>query len=735
MNNIADHKLPKRIAGLNELSLNLWWSWHPEARGLFKVLDRPLWKTTCHNPVQLLNQIAPHRLVAAAEDNEFLRRYDSIMKEFMDCCSGAKNKDKIAYPQLEQKTIAYFSMEFAIHNSLPLYAGGLGILAGDHCKEASDLGLPLIGVGFMYPQGYFQQRITEDGWQEETYKQIDFANSPITPVLNVQRQPLKVRVDLDSKAVYVAVWQVNVGRVKLYLLDTHLEENLPDDRELSARLYGGNSEMRLQQEIILGIGGVRVLRELQVNPSVWHANEGHTTFMMLERCRELVEKGFDFNQAIREVQNTTVFTTHTPVAAGNDVFTHGVIEKYFHRYWDSLGLNRERFLDLGSQSHGDSVFNMTALGLRAANYRNGVSKLHGVVCRRMWHNLWPELEEREVPIVSITNGVHVPSWISPQMALLYEKYLGRDWLCRQDDPLLWNNMGAIPAEEIWGARRWLKNKLINALQDRARERWSRGSGSPAKALAMGALLDSEALTIGFCRRFTDYKRPWLILRDMERLKRILQNELRPVQIIFAGKAHPSDHQGKCLIQQAYNIARDPQFGGRVVFVENYDLHLARYLVQGVDLWLNTPRMYQEASGTSGMKAALNGVVHFSILDGWWYEGYNGNNGWAISDGQTSGSSDQDKSESDELYRMLENNIIPLYYERDLNGMSKGWIRVIKETIRSCAPEFSARRMLKEYVEQMYLPAGRLREETGKEELVFTNRVEGTKFDTGRPALV
>jgi glycogen phosphorylase len=660
------------------------------------------------------------------------------MKEFRGCCPEPQDREQVKYPLLERKTIAYFSMEFAIHSSLPLYAGGLGVLAGDYCKEASDLGLPLIGLGFMYPQGYFQQRISEDGWQEEIYRQIDFADSPIAPVLNTRKQPIKVRVDLDSRAVYVTVWQVNVGRVKLYLLDTHLEENCPNDRELSARLYGGNSEMRLQQEIVLGIGGVRVLRELQINPSIWHANEGHSAFMMLERCRELSEKGLDYDQAIQKVQNTTVFTTHTPVPAGNDVFSRSLIEKYFYRYWDSLGLNRDAFLNLGSQNPEDSGFNMTVLGMRTANYRNGVSKLHGVVCRRMWHNLWPDLEEKEVPISSITNGIHVPAWIAPQMAALYSKHLGSEWLSTHDNPSLWEHIDTIPNKEVWQARRWLKSKLINTLQDRARERWSRGGGSPAKTLAMGALLDSEALTIGFCRRFTDYKRPWLILSDMNRLKHILKNELRPVQIVFSGKAHPNDQHGKYLIQQVYNISRDPEFAGRVVFVEDYDLHLARYLVHGVDLWLNTPRMYQEASGTSGMKAALNGVLHFSILDGWWYEGFNGNNGWTISDGQGVGLQDQDKYDAETLYGLLENVIIPLYYERDLSGIPHGWVRVVKESIRSCAPEFSARRMLKEYIDQMYLPVARMIKEVGKESSGFTadgKKAKTTKSDGVNPVLV
>ena len=704
MNDSLSQKIPNRIIGLNELAYNLWWSWHPEARDLFKSLDRPLWKVTSHNPVKLLNDIASYRLVAAAQDNEFLRKYDFVMNEYQISNYGNKDWYHLKYPSLTENAIAYFSMEFAIHNSLPLYAGGLGVLAGDYCKEASDLGVPIIGVGFMYPQGYFQQLISEDGWQEEIYKQLDFAEAPITQLLSRDKKPLKVKVDLDSREVYVEVWQVDVGRVKLYLLDTHLEENVPSDRVLSAHLYGGNSEIRLQQEIILGFGGVRVLREIGINPSIWHCNEGHTSFMMLERYREYIANGIRPNEALEKIQNTTVFTTHTPVPAGNDAFPHALMEKYFRNYWNSVGLNRDSFLKLGTLPSDSNGFNMTVLGLGMANQRNGVSQLHGAVCRRMWHGLWPEYEEGEIPIKSVTNGIHIPSWVAPQMDRLYKKHLAPDWLTRHDDPTLWEKVKDIPDEEVWEARRWLKNKLLHALQDRVRKRWSGGHSSSAQALAMGALLDVDVLTIGFCRRFTDYKRPWLILSDISRLKAILCSELTPIQIVFSGKAHPNDHQGKCLIQQVYNIARNPEFRGRIIFVEDYDLHMARYLVQGVDLWLNNPRRLQEASGTSGMKAALNGVPHLSVLDGWWYEGYNGINGWAIQDGDPNSVTDQDKTDSDRLYNLLDSVIIPLYYERDRNGIPHGWIRVIKEAIRSCVPSFSARRMLKEYVDQMYLPA-------------------------------
>jgi starch phosphorylase len=707
MNSLNAHKYPTRITRLDELAYNLWCSWHAEARDLFKVLDRPLWKATGHNPVKLLQQIAPYRLTAAAEDPGFLQKYDSVMSDFEASMSEVGTWCSTQHPGLRQHTIAYFSMEFAVHNSLPLYAGGLGVLAGDYCKEASDLGLPMVGVGFMYPQGYFHQRISDDGLQEELYTRLDFSEAPIVPVLDAQKQALKVEVELESRSMSIAVWQVNVGQVKLYLLDTDLKENCPGDRQLSARLYGGDAETRLQQEIVLGIGGVRILRALGVDASIWHANEGHAAIMMLERCRELTEKGLSFAEALNEVRGRTVFTTHTPVPAGNDVFPHDLIERYFRNYWSRLGLDRDTFLKLGTSDMDNTSFSMTILGLRMAQHCNGVSRLHGAICRRMWHCLWPDVGEEGVPIGSVTNGIHVPTWVAPQMARLYEKYLGADWLARHDEPALWDRVEDIPDEEIWAAHRWLKGKLINSVRERARKRWSEDHGSPAQVLAMGALLDPEALTIGFSRRFTNYKRAALILRDADRLKHLLHSEMCPIQIVFAGKAHPNDQPGKGLIQQVHSIARSPEFGGRIAFIEDYDMHTARYLVHGVDVWLNTPQQLQEASGTSGMKAALNGVPHLSVLDGWWYEAYDGSNGWAIGhnvDGCDA--ADADVADADELYQILENKVVPLYYDRDLNGVPRGWIRVVKQAIRTGGHRFSARRMAKEYTEQMYLPAAR-----------------------------
>jgi len=705
MNDLSVSKLPRRIEGLSELAHNLWWSWHIEARQLFKALDTPLWKTTGHNPVKLLQQITSHQLVAAAQDSMFLKKYDSVMSDFNYAMSGADSWFNTKYPHHRQHTIAYFSLEFAIHNSLPLYAGGLGVLAGDYCKESSDLGLPLIAVGFMYPQGYFHQHISADGWQEEVYEQLNFGEAPISPVLTAEGQPIIVEVPLDFRSVRVTVWQVNVGRIKLYLLDTNVEENSQPDRELSARLYAGDQEMRLQQQIIIGIGGVRALRALGIEPAIWHANEGYTSFMMLERIRELMAKGLSFTKASDKVRATTICTIHSLVPGINDSFSPNLIEKYFHRYWDSLKLDREAFLKLGTQESNNSAFSMTVLGLRMAEYRNGVSQLHGGLCRRACHSLWPDAVEKDVPVSSVTNGIHVPTWIAPQAASLYEAYLDHDWLRKHDDPTLWEKVVNIPDEGIWAMRRWLKNKLVSSVKERARKRWAEDHIAPEQALAMGALLDTEMLTIAFCRRFTAYKRASLILNDIGRLKQLLRNEFRPVQIIFAGKAHPNDERGKQLIQEIYNAAKNPEFGGRIAFVEDYDMHMARYLVHGTDVWLNNPQPLHEASGTSGQKAAINGVPHLSVLDGWWCEGYNGKNGWAIQgNSETLAPSDHDKADAEELYRLLEEKIVPLYYDRDINGIPHGWIQVIKETIRSNTPLFSTRRMAKEYTEQMYLPA-------------------------------
>jgi len=658
-----------------------------------------------HNPVKQLRQISPDRLDAAANDPGFLALYELVISAFDTDMANSNTWFAATYPDRLSGPIAYFSAEFAIHNSLPVYAGGLGVLAGDTCKEASDLGLPLVAVGFMYPQGYFHQHISTDGWQEEIYRQLDFNEAPVKPIFSPRGYRALTEVQLADRALYIGAWQVRLGRVNLYLLDTHIEGNEPQDQQLSARLYTADREERIQQEIVLGIGGVRVLRALGIKPSVWHANEGHTAFMMLERIREEIEQGVPFAQAVRRVQASTIFTTHTPVPAGSDIFSAQLVEKYFRDYWGYLGIDQKTFLELGQLDGSETpAFNMTVLALRMVERRNAVSRLHGVVSRKMWQGLWPDVKEEEVPISSITNGVHVPTWVAPELLCLYQGYLGQDLVKRLDAPEIWQRVMEIPDERIWAVHQLLKRKLISAMVERTRECSVDRELTAQQMLAMGAFLDPEVLTIGFVRRFTEYKRPALILRDVERLKRIVNHQWQPVQIIFAGKSHPADFPSKYLLHQVYTMTLDRDFRGRIAFVEDYDIHMAHYLVQGVDLWLNTPRRLREACGTSGMKAMLNGVLHLSVRDGWWHEGYNGANGWAI--GRNTGAVDpgeEDELDAEALYHLLEEEIVPLYYDRDRSGVPHGWIHKVKEAIRTVVPIFCTRRMLKAYTEQLYIP--------------------------------
>jgi len=704
-------KLPERIGRLEELANNLWWSWHTQARDLFRALDYPLWRLGGHNPVKQLREISIDKLVAAATDPAFLNLYDSVMSAFDADISDKDSWFATKYPNLLDGPVAYFSMEFAIHNSLPIYAGGLGVLAGDMCKEACDLGLPLVGVGFMYPQGYFHQHISAEGLQEEIYRQLDFDEAPINPINPVPRSkwcgPL-IQIKLGDRPLYIGAWQVRLGRGNLYLLCSNVEGNMPQDQQLCARLYTADQEQRIQQEVTLGVGGVRVLRALGIKPSVWHANEGHNAFMMLERVREEVEKGATFTEALQKVRATTVFTTHTPVAAGHDVFPIPLVERYFHDYWESLGISQETFLELGQQDgRGDQTFNMTVLALKLADHRNAVSQLHEKITRRMWYGLWPEVKEDETPISYITNGIHVPTWVAPEMSRLYEKHLGQDVSKRYDDTNLRELVLNIPDEELWAVHQILKRKLMGAMVERARQCSTERECTARHIWAMGTLLDPNALTIGFVRRFTAYKRPELIFHDVERLKQIVTDRQHPVQIIFAGKSHPADLPSKQLLHHVYTLAMDHEFQGRIAFVEDYDMHMAHYLVQGMDVWLNTPRRLREASGTSGMKASLNGVLHLSVRDGWWYEGYNGANGWAIGDEvEAYDPKMEDESDAEALYSLLKEEIVPLYYQRDRGGVPHGWMHMVKEAISSIVPRFCARRMLKEYVEQMYIPAAR-----------------------------
>jgi starch phosphorylase len=702
---LNNEKIPDRINRLEELAGNLWWSWHPEGRTLFRMLDYPLWRLTGHNPVQMLDEIDPAKLATAAGDSTFLSLYDATIATFDNEMTDNHSWYAIRHPDTQHKPIAYFSMEFALHNSLPIYAGGLGVLAGDLCKEASDLGIPMVAVGFMYPQGYFRQRISPKGWQQEEYSQLDFTRAPVNPIV-AQDSPCLAEVQLGDKTLHIGAWLVRLGSVDIYLLDTNVEENDADARQLSSRLYTADRGHRLQQEMLLGIGGVRLLRTIGIEPSVWHANEGHTAFMMLERIREDVAAGRSFSEATENVQKTSVFTTHTPVPAGHDVFSTELIDQYFSNYWTSLKVDRDTFLNLGRQSDNrDSNFNMTVLALKTSGYRNAVSQLHGKVTRRMWCNLWVDCSEDNIPISQITNGIHVPTWIAIENRELFNKYLGKDWIDRQDDIELWKHIDDIPDAELWQTHVLLKRKLLHIILERAQQRWAHEGVTAQQIISMGALLDHDALTIAFVRRFAEYKRPFLLFQDVERLKKIVNNPWRPVQIIFAGKSHPADLTSKELLQSVHTVARDREFQGRIAFLEDYDIRLARYLAQGADVWLNTPRRLREASGTSGMKAALNGALNLSVPDGWWPEGFNGSNGWSIGDMTIkSGHIEEDKSDAESLYRILEDEVIPLYYERDRNLLPLEWVSMMKQSIRSIVPQFNARRMLKDYCERMYMPA-------------------------------
>lgn len=698
-----DSKMPEKLSRLPELAYNLWWSWNQDGRTLFKQLDLTLWRSSNHNPVQMLKEISTETLEAAAKDSLFYSHYKKALIVYDKGMETDHSWFHQTYPEHKDMVIAYFSAEFGLHNSLPIYSGGLGILSGDHAKESGDLGIPLIGVGFMYPQGYFRQRIPTHGWQEAVYEQLDLNQAPIVLVTDENGQEIKISVQVGDQEVYARIWKVKVGRTKLYLMDTDVDENYAPNRELSARLYSGDSDLRLRQEIMLGIGGVRMLRRLGIVPDMWHMNEGHSAFLVLECIREKVAEGMSFQEAANEIKAASLFTTHTPVPAGHDTFPFHMMERYFAGFWDELGISREEFFNLGKHEEEWGVaFNMTVLALRMAGQANGVSKLHGQISRDMWQGVWPDKAPEDTPITHVTNGIHVPTWLPSEAIDLYRKYFGSNWFESHDDPAIWERLDDIPDEELWGLHQDLKRKMVSFFRERVRRSWVEGRNDPTHIVTSGTMLDPEALTIGFARRFATYKRAMLIFSDLDRLKRIISDTHRPVQIIFAGKAHPADDPGKLLIQNIFNLAKHNQLGGRIAFVEDYDMHMARYLVQGVDVWLNTPRRPREASGTSGQKAALNGVPNLSILDGWWVEGYNGANGWAIGqDGQYDDSNRQDYEDAMSLYQLLEEEVVPLYYGRDRDDIPRGWVSMMRESIRSNAPIYSTRRMLKEYT-KLYL---------------------------------
>jgi glycogen phosphorylase len=703
----ARFNLPRRLNRMSKLAYNLWWTWQPDVQRMFARIDPSLWEKVYHNPVLFLRQVGRARLDEITHDRYFLDFYDRKLKAFDEYMQAKNTWFAQNYPNHLNKPIAYFSMEFGLHETLPIYSGGLGVLSGDHLKGASDIGLPLVAVGFLYTQGYFSQKITEDGWQEARNVRLKFEDMPILSLTDAEGKPITVNVGLPGREVHARIWQIQVGRIPLYLLDTDVEGNSQSDRELTARLYSSDLDLRISQEIILGVGGVRALRLLGYNPSVWHMNEGHSAFLALERAREMVAAGHSFEDASQKIFAAGTFTTHTTVPAGSDEFPLWLIDKYFGQLWPQLGLDREQFMDIARvrQSWGGEAFSMPVLALRLSEHRNAVSELNGQVARHMWKHMWPDLDEKDVPITHITNGVHPGTWIARRLRVLYDRYFGPSWIDRVDDPELWERIEEIPDDELWAVRRHLKRKLVAYMRDRSRDQWLNAGVHPVQVIASGTLLDPYMLTIGFARRFATYKRANLVLRDIDRLLKIINQPRMPVQIIFAGKSHPNDEPGKLMIQEVYRAVKKAENGGRLVFLEDYDMNLARYLVQGVDIWMNTPRRPNEASGTSGQKAAMNGALNFSILDGWWREGYNGANGWAIGDeNDLADHEKQDEADAKSLYETLEDKIIPEFYHmRSADGLPGEWLARVKESIRTLTPQYSMNRMVKDYTQQMYFP--------------------------------
>ncbi|KJS13887.1 MAG: alpha-glucan phosphorylase [Peptococcaceae bacterium BRH_c8a] len=695
--------LPERIHRLRELSRNLWFSWNKQARELFKDMDPRLWEQVGHNPVKLLLQVRREDLDRAASDKAYLSKYDVVMNEFDDYMSGEKWLQRL-HPQYKNRVIAYFSAEFGLHESCPVYSGGLGVLAGDHAKSASDLGLPLVGVGLMYRHGYFNQRINRDGWQEAVYPDLNFNEMPVLPVVGESGLETTVAVEYPDRTVFARVWEVKVGLTRIFLLDSDLPLNLKEDRKITGQLYGGGCENRIAQEIMLGVGGVRALKAMGIIPLVWHINEGHAAFLTLERLREMVSAGIPASTARDAVRSNTVFTTHTPVPAGHDVFDRPLAESYLRELCRDTGMECEAFIEQGWDAQ-QGEFNMTLLAMRMTGYCNGVSKLHGEVSRHMFHRFYPGLPVEEVPITSVTNGVHADSWIAETWKNVFDRYLGQGWKEPGNAGDIGLKLNEIPDREIWDAHNRLKDSMVRFVREKMREQKHRHRENPEAMAEVDNVLIPGALTIGFARRFATYKRATLIFKEPDRLASILNNPDRPVQIIFAGKAHPADRAGMELIRNILDYTHQEHFRGKVVFLEDYDISVARNLVHGVDIWLNTPVWPMEASGTSGMKAAMNGVLHCSVLDGWWPEGYNGKNGFSIgrpSDMQFN-QPDQDRDDTINLYRVLEELVIPLYYDRQDN-VSAQWVAMMRESIRTAIEHFSSARMVSEYTERLYIPA-------------------------------
>ncbi len=714
-------QIPRALKPLEELAHNLWLSWNHDALALFTRLDFDAWMQSRQNPVRMLGMVSQERFEALAEDDSYLAALNTVVEKFRRYKAG---KDTW-YRGAKKNTIAYFSMEYGLDVSLPIYSGGLGVLSGDHMKSASDLGLPLVGVGLLYQQGYFQQYLNADGFQQESYPENDWYNMPVRQVFDADGNEVKISVQLADSQLVARVWEVKIGRISLYLLDANLDENSEADRAITASLYGGDREMRMKQEILLGIGGLRALRAMNINPAVTHMNEGHSAFLGIERIREYMHlHGLTRQEAIQAIWPTNIFTTHTPVPAGNERFGNDLMQKYFHAITNGTGFGWEEFIALGRENPEDpqEPFCMTVLAIKLSAYNNGVSELHGAVSRDMWKQIWPELPIDEVPITHITNGVHTRSFLSPELKDLLDRYFGPRFYDEPTHIEIWDRMTRVSDEELWRIHEMRKNQLVTFTRERLKRQLTRRGASRSQLVHADEVLSPYTFTISFARRFATYKRATLLFRDPDRLRRLLTNPDHPVQIIFAGKAHPHDIPGKNLIKDIVHFASDPEIRSKIVFLENYDLEIAKFLVSGSDIWLNTPRRPMEASGTSGMKAAINGVLNTSILDGWWAEGYDPDRGYAIGAGEEYEDEElQDEIESKLLYDLLEREIIPTFYERGRDGLPREWTTKMKASMAGLGGLFSTSRMLTEYSERFYLPALKNYEKVNKNDLAQARR--------------
>src|SRR5579872_941653 len=693
--------LPSVLARLSEFAYNLLWSWDHSVRALFRRLDPILWKACNHNPVLMLGRIPQETLERAAADPRFLALYRRACERYDSYLARSE-------PTNPGVLIAYFSMEYGLLDCMPIYSGGLGVLSGDHLKAASDAEIPLVGIGLLYQNGFLQQSLNPDGWQQEHYPVNDFYTLPVRPVLQDDEE-VRVSVQLPTGELFIKVWHIDVGRVKLYMLDTNIPENeRADHHEITAQLYGGDIHQRIRQEIVVGIGGLRALKKLNLEPTVYHMNEGHSAFLAIERMRVLIaEHGLSFEEALGASRNNNVFTTHTSVPAGIDLFDAGLMHQYFGDYCRDAGVPFEQLLALGRRHSMDpnESFSMAISAIKTSAYRNAVSRLHRYVSQEMWQELWPKLPVWEVPITSVTNGVHLPSWINGDLASLYDQYLQPDWRERHTDPRVWESIREIPDQELWEAHRRRKRRLIAFVRERMLASAVKRKASASEVRRLQDVLDPDALTIGFARRFATYKRATLLFRDINRLKRIITNPQMPVQIVIAGKAHPKDHPGKSLIREIVQWSRDPELTKHLVFVEDYGIQVAREMVQGVDLWLNTPQRGEEACGTSGMKAGMNGVLNLSILDGWFDEGYELSGGWAIGDREPY-TPEHDDIHASAIYSILENEIVPMYYQDRVETIPLDWMQRVRMSLRNISPQFNCQRMVGEYMTQLYEPAHR-----------------------------